>query len=239
MYSPIKYIKIDKLFEAYDNIWQQESVIVDYVLAYQEPLYGGLAYNKDARHEKKINIKLLIEKRIHSSGKECNHPYAYLDVSQFIDNLDGLINALLESSAIYAGLKPETQQTYKIERNKALEDLCLTGISINSIAQKMYESPGGKQELNTDFDKAIRNYKRYYEQRLSIAWLTALGDLENKKVVFLLDEFDIYIKRESIWNIELLWSILERLHNKLPNFRLVLAGCTPPFHPNELAAARF
>ena len=103
----------------------------------------------------------------------------------------------------------------------------------------MYESPGGKQELNTDFDKAIRNYKRYYEQRLSIAWLTALGDLENKKVVFLLDEFDINIKRESIWNIELLWSILERLHNKLPNFRLVLAGCTPPFHPNELAAARF
>jgi hypothetical protein len=237
MYS-IKYIKIDKLFESYDNIWQQESTIFDYVLAYQEPLYDGLTYKKDAHIEKTINIKLLIEKRIHSHGKEYDHPYAYLDISQFIDNLDGLINALIESPAIYAGLKSKTQETYKTEQNKAMEDLCLTGISIDSIAQEMYSSPDGKQEINTDFDKAIRNYKRYYVQRLTMAWLKALGDLGNKKVVFLLDEFDIYIKREDIWNVELLWSIFERLHNKLPNFRLVLAGCTPPFHPNELVAAR-
>ncbi len=207
--------RINNFKNAFLELWEQNSSV--------------LCFLCESRSEVVNQIKLIVNDVCNPYGIS----YTSIDISQFIENLDGLLTALIESQSLQVLLKNQSQ-IYSREREKIFNAFSRTYPKIGDINQTMEDSPNGYQETITDLEKAIRIRKRLGDQQLSNVWLDTINDLANYRVVFFLYEFDTFVKYSDRRDLEYLWGLFERLYSRLPNFRLVLVGRYQPFYPSDL-----
>lgn len=150
----------------------------------------------------------------------CQHiPHAMFSLDLYEDDIGSLLSALIEAPTIRRLLSKNVIEDFEAESKAAFA--ALSRVDVVMPIQRMEGSPYSTQQMEADVDEAVRSAEHHADIRIANFWLSTINELEKQEhVIFLFDNID-NIKEK---NINLLWSIMERVHLKIKGFRVVVVS---------------
>ncbi|MEI8132934.1 MAG: tetratricopeptide repeat protein [Leptolinea sp.] len=223
--SDIRYFK-DRIeaIKAFDRLWEPESGWI-------------LAYTGFSGHGKTTLLKWLEVNRC----KRDRIPSARLSLGlrdkpddDKEEDLASQLMLLIEQLRIL--LTQRTYQDFKKARKAILERLEQVRSSINQ-SMHVEDSEQINQSQKANANEIMREYERQAVRDLAEHWLDALDTIpKGERIVFLIDNYDLYQQRSACKEVAFLWLTLERAHYLLPGLRIVLASREELSFINEIQA---
>jgi tetratricopeptide (TPR) repeat protein len=197
---------------AFDALWDHPSPWI-------------LAYTGFSGHGKSTMLDWLVVNRCLPQ----KIPYSLIGLGEKSGDIGEALNILLESAdgTLQANLSSMAFERYRSRRLFALEERNRRHLSLTHTLV-MDASPGSQQTLNADLAKALQELNRQSAQMIAEAWLDCLSSLPSRSpLVFLFDNYDVFQESASLEDIRFLWTMLERLLQRLPGLRIIVASREP------------
>ena len=158
--------------------------------------------------------------------QEQNIPYARIGLSGFSTQIRDAFHHLLEvnTSSLRTHLPAKNLKRYQKERRAALEDRNRRHLALTQ-HQEMRGSAAGEQSMSANLAEAYKEMERQVDDLIFDAWLDCMEALKStERVVFLLDDYDLFQNQTDVEDLERFWGLLERARGRLPGLRITLAS---------------